>query len=271
MPIYFPPPGSGGGGGGGGTGDMLSTNNLSDVASVSTSRTNLGLGTAATKNSGDFLQVSNNLADISSASTARTNLGLGTASTQASSTFLQASNNLSDLASAATARTNLGLGTAAVEAATSFMLASNNLSELASASTARTNLGLGTLAVCGHSGGPGITTSISSSTLVVSSLNPWLSGDGKPFNLDISNCYYCTLTSGNYGLSLSGGTDGQVFRIKLYQDGTGGRTVSWWSNIKWPSDTVPVLSTGVWKSDWFTFVKTPAGYDGFYSGQNYSI
>jgi hypothetical protein len=37
---------------GGGSGDLLSTNNLSDLANVTSARTNLGLGTAATKNVG---------------------------------------------------------------------------------------------------------------------------------------------------------------------------------------------------------------------------
>lgn len=38
---------TGGGGGGGGTGDMLGSNNLSDVDSAATSATNLGLGTGS--------------------------------------------------------------------------------------------------------------------------------------------------------------------------------------------------------------------------------
>lgn len=60
-----------------------------------------------------YLVPANNLSDLVSASTARTNLGLGTAATFASTAFSQTANNLSDLASASTARTNLGLGTIA--------------------------------------------------------------------------------------------------------------------------------------------------------------
>lgn len=65
-----------------------------------------GLGSA-------FLIVSNNLSDIASASAARANLGLGTAATLASSAVLQVANNLSEVANAATARANIGAAAAA--------------------------------------------------------------------------------------------------------------------------------------------------------------
>ena len=120
-------------------------NNLSDLNNAGTARTNLGLGTASTRDTGvangnvivadatglpvidgsqltgvtstdaSKLAIANNLSDLNNVGTARTNLGLGTASTSASTDFLAVSNNLSDLNSASTARTNLGLGTASVK------------------------------------------------------------------------------------------------------------------------------------------------------------
>lgn len=69
-----------------------------------------------------WLRRDQNLADLPSASTARTNLGLGSAATQASSAFdaagaataaqnasLQKTSNLGDVSNAGTAKTNLGI------------------------------------------------------------------------------------------------------------------------------------------------------------------
>ena len=210
-------------------------NNLSDLNSASTARTNLGLGTSATLDTGTSngnvvvldatglpavdgsqltgvtgtdntkLAIASNLSDLNNAGTARTNLGLGTSATldtgtangnvvvldatglpavdgsqltgvtSTDNTKLAIANNLSDLNNATTARTNLGLGTSstldvgtgannvvqldgtsklpAVDGSqltnispTGALLITNNLSDLNSASTARTNLGLGTSA-----------------------------------------------------------------------------------------------------------------------------
>jgi hypothetical protein len=124
------------GGGGSGTG-LQPANNLSDVSSVATSRTNLGV--TATGADPAYLLKANNLSDLASASTARTNIQAAWSGVTLDKTL-----NLSDVVSAATSRTNLGV--TATGADTTYNSRANNLSDVANASTARSNLGLGTIA-----------------------------------------------------------------------------------------------------------------------------
>ena len=88
------------------------------------------------------------------------------------------------------------------------------------------------------------------------------------FDLNAANTHTVTL-GGNRTLALSNVDAGQKFIIRLVQDGTGSRTVTWFSTIKWPGGTTPTLTTTANKTDVFGFICTSAGnYDGFVVGLN---
>lgn len=88
------------------------------------------------------------------------------------------------------------------------------------------------------------------------------------FNLATSNIHSVTL-GGNRTLALSNEHVGQCFMLRLQQDGTGSRTVTWFTTIKWAGGVAPTLTTTINKADMFGFVVTSAGnYDGFIIGQN---
>ncbi len=86
------------------------------------------------------------------------------------------------------------------------------------------------------------------------------------FDLNVSNVHTVTL-AGNRTLALSNSAVGKKFIIRLVQDGTGSRTVTWFSTLKWSGGSAPTLSTTAGKVDVFGFICTAANvYDGFVVG-----
>jgi len=91
-------------------------------------------------------------------------------------------------------------------------------------------------------------------------------GETVTFDLAKGNIHTVTL-GGNRTLALSNPTVGQCFIIRLQQDGTGSRTVTWFSTIKWPGGSAPTLTTTANKTDTFGFICTASDqYDGYIVG-----
>lgn len=88
------------------------------------------------------------------------------------------------------------------------------------------------------------------------------------FDLSLGNIHTVTL-GGNRTLAISNETAGQCFIVELIQDGTGSRTVTWFSTVKWAGGVAPTLSTGANDIDVFGFICTAADtYLGFVVGQD---
>lgn len=96
--------------------------------------------------------------------------------------------------------------------------------------------------------------------------------DGATITFDMSDQTKSNIRTvvlgGNRTLAVSNVATGQVFIIRLVQPAaSAGKTVTWWSTIKWPSGAAPTLSTGVNDVDVFGFICTGSNtYDGFFVG-----
>jgi len=93
-------------------------------------------------------------------------------------------------------------------------------------------------------------------------------GSTVTFDLNEANVHTVTL-GGNRTFAISNETAGQKFIIRILQDGTGSRTVTWFSTIKWAGGSAPTLTTTAGKADVVGFLVTGTDtYDGFVVGQN---
>jgi hypothetical protein len=138
------------------SGALIATSNLSDLNNVSSARTNLGLGTAATTDATAYATAAQgSLADsalqaftetdpVFSGSEAASITSTDTTNWDTAYTDRNKWDGGATGLNATTGRTSLGVTATGTDTAYAFR--ANNLSDLASASTARTNLGLGTAA-----------------------------------------------------------------------------------------------------------------------------
>ncbi len=95
--------------------------------------------------------------------------------------------------------------------------------------------------------------------------------DGANISWDAAENQACSVTLGD-NRTLDNPTnlkDGATYILLVKQDGTGGRTLAFGSAYKWPSGTVPILSTGVNAIDVFSFYSDGTSLFGNFS-LNYS-
>lgn len=98
------------------------------------------------------------------------------------------------------------------------------------------------------------------------------SGTAYTVDLTTGNSFVITLT-GDVTFTFSNppasGSFG-IFTLKLVQDGTGGRSVTWPASVDWGGGTAPTISSAIGKVDQLTFVTTDGGttWLGFVSGQD---
>ncbi len=88
-------------------------------------------------------------------------------------------------------------------------------------------------------------------------------------DLSLGNDHVITMPAGNITIALSNEQVRQKFIVSITQDGTGSRTVTWFSTIKWAGGAAPTLTTTLNKRDIFGFIVTGSGtYDGVVVAQN---
>lgn len=94
--------------------------------------------------------------------------------------------------------------------------------------------------------------------------------DGATITFDMNaSAKHQVVLGGNRTLAVSNVQVGQCFTINLKQDGTGTRTVTWFSGISWPAGTTPTLTTTINKTDSFGFICIAANtYIGYTLAQN---
>lgn len=94
--------------------------------------------------------------------------------------------------------------------------------------------------------------------------------DGPTIIFDVSeNKKQEVILGGNRTLVVTGEKVGDTFMLRIVQDGTGARTVTWFSGISWPGGVDPTLTVSADAADAFVILVRAVGvYDGYILGQD---
>lgn len=101
--------------------------------------------------------------------------------------------------------------------------------------------------------------------------------DGPTITLDWSHNQHQVVLEGNRELACTNVSIGQPLFLRLIQDATGGRTVTWPAGVKWPGGVEPVLTTA--PNNWDTFTLRCYGadeygaplYEGYINGLTFGV
>ena len=94
-----------------------------------------------------------------------------------------------------------------------------------------------------------------------SKLTPYALTDGSTIAVDWNQSVNQTVTvAGNRTLTFSNPVAGETYTIKITQDATGSRLITWPSTVKWAGGSAPTLTTTAARTDQVTF---------YYDGTNY--